>query len=125
MSKILHWMLTTAIVGIALIMLVSFSYPKPNDCPEILNVWNKISTDELNPGEVIAMDMSKGYAYIEDGYIILMVQEVATDNGVMIAFPIGYWEAPKQDPFLEALNEEFDSLEKYLKQQKGKEIRKE
>ena len=40
-------------------------------------------------------------------------------------FPNGWhWTAPKPDPFLQELQEEFDSLEDYLQQLESKEIKK-
>ncbi len=89
--------------------------PKPN-------TWYKISTDALNPGELIAVDMSKGYAFSEGGYIFIIV--AIGEDQLTIAFPDGgYWEAPKADAFLMELQKEFDSLEDYLRN-KGTEIQK-
>ena len=81
-----------------------------------INIWHKVSTDEFNPGEIIALDMSRGYAACEGPLIYIVVQVVGSDEEVIIAFPNGgYWAAPEADPFLQELQKEFDSLEQYLK----------
>jgi hypothetical protein len=90
-----------------------------------INLWYKISTDALNPGELISLDMSYGYAFTEGSVIYLVVQTAdSSKEQVVIAFPNGgYWEAPKADAFLMELQQEFDSLEDYLRKQ-GTEIQK-
>ena len=90
-----------------------------------VNVWHKVSTDKLNPGEIIPLDMSRGYSICEDQIIYIVVNMVDSDEEVVIAFPDGgYWTAPKPDPFLLELQKEFDSLEDYLNNNKSKEIKK-
>ena len=90
-----------------------------------INVWKKVSNDELNPGEIVSLDMSRGYATCDGPYIYIVVTPVDSKDQVIIAFPNGgYWTAPEADPFLEALQEEFDSLEDYLRNQKSNEIKK-
>ena len=81
-----------------------------------INVWYKVSTDMLDPGEIIPLDMSKGYSFCDASSIYIVVNELGTKEGIMIAFPNGgYWDSPGADPFLEELQEEFNSLEEYLK----------
>ena len=100
------------------------AYSEDTQTTEI-NVWRKVSTDELNPGEIIPLDMSKGYASCEGPYIVLVVKALNSEEDVVIMFPNGgYWMAPEADPFLEELQKEFDSLEEYLKSREGKEIEK-
>ena len=90
-----------------------------------INVWHKVSTDEFNPGVILPLDMSRGYAFSDYQYIYIVVNPVDSEEQVIIAFPNGgYWTAPAADPFLEALQEEFDSLEDYLLNQKSNEIKK-
>ena len=90
-----------------------------------INVWKKVSTDELNPGEIVPLDMSRGYAACEGPYIVLIVNKVNSEEEVVIMFPNGgYWSAPKPDPFLQELQQEFDSLEDYLRNLESKEIKK-
>ena len=90
-----------------------------------INVWKKVSNDELNPGEIVSLDMSRGYATCDGPYIILVVNLVDSDEELMVMFPNGgYWTSPKPDPFLQELQKEFDSLEDYLRNQESQEIKK-
>tara|TARA_R110002020_G_scaffold190835_2_gene390455 strand:+ start:167 stop:523 length:357 start_codon:yes stop_codon:yes gene_type:complete len=96
-----------------------------NQCKEIsTNVWRKVSTDELNPGQILELDMSKGYSFAENGVIYIVVMTADSSEQIVAAFPDGgYWTAPKPNPFLEELDREFKSLEEYL-ENKGTEIKK-
>ena len=96
-----------------------------NQCRELpANVWRKVSTDALNPGEILELDMSKGYSFAEAGIIYIVVMTTDSSEQIVAVFPNGgYWTAPKSNPFLEELGREFDSLEEYLKN-KGTEIKK-
>ena len=90
-----------------------------------INVWHKVSNDELNPGEIVPLDMSEGYTYCEGPYIVMVVGVIDAEDEVIIVFPNGgYWSAPKPDPFLQELQKEFDSLEDYLRNLESKEIKK-
>jgi len=90
-----------------------------------INVWNKISSDELNPGRIVSLDMSHGYSIADQMYIYIIAFEVGTGDTIVTVFPNGgHWESPRPDPFLQALQEEFDSLEDYLKSRTSKEIKK-
>ena len=95
--------------------LVSPAFPNNPETTEI-NVWHKVSTDESTIGDIVALHMSKGYSYCEGPYIIIAVQTVDMEEEVVIMFPNGgYWNSPEVDPFYEALEKEFDSLEEYLR----------
>tara|TARA_R100001530_G_scaffold58531_1_gene42497 strand:- start:207 stop:548 length:342 start_codon:yes stop_codon:yes gene_type:complete len=90
-----------------------------------INIWRKVSTDELNPGNIITLDMSKGYSFSDHQYIYIVVQPINSIEQVVVAFPNGgYWNAPEADPFLQELQKEFDSLEDYLRNLESKEIKK-
>ena len=90
-----------------------------------INVWHKVSTNELNPGEIVPLDMSKGYTACEGPYVVMVVRIVDSEEEVIIMFPNGgYWAAPEPDPFLHELQKEFDSLEDYLRNLESKEIKK-
>jgi len=90
-----------------------------------VNVWKKVSTDELNPGEILSLDMSKGYSACDGQYMYLIVRIVGSEEEVIVAFPNGgHWVAPEADPFLQAVQEEFDSLEDYFRELESKEIKK-
>ena len=90
-----------------------------------INVWRKVSSDELDPGAIVSLDMSKGYAACEGSYIYIIVNTVGSEEEVVVVFPNGgLWKVPEADPFLEELQEEFDSLEEYLKQKGSAEWKK-
>ena len=112
MKKILA-LLTTCILCMSL-----------TDSAEI-NVWHKVSTDEMNPGKIVALDMSRGYAFSDYQYIYIVVTSIDSEEQIVVAFPNGgYWTAPGADPFLQELQKEFDSLEDYLRNLESKEIKK-
>ena len=96
-----------------------------NPCKELpANVWRKVSTDALNPGQILELDMSRGYSFTEGGVIYIVVMTADSSEQIIAVFPNGgYWTAPKPNPFLEELDREFNSLEEYLKN-KGTEIKK-
>ena len=107
---------------IACTFIVSFTESSE---PKEINVWRKVSTDELNPGEIVTLDMTKGYAFSDNQYIYLVVQPLNSEEQIVIAFPNGgYWTAVEPDQFLQELQKEFDSLEDYLKNLESKEIKK-
>jgi hypothetical protein len=108
----------------AVLFLSCPAYSKPIETMEI-NVWNKVSTDELNPGLIVPLDMSKGYSVCEGPLIFIVVRIVGSEEEVVLAFPNkGYWTAPKADPFLHELQKEFDNLEEYLRNKGGTEWKK-
>ena len=127
MRKILE-KVTLFIIGslavTALFFLSCPAYPNSVQTTEI-NIWKKVSTDELNPGVIVTMDMSQGYAITDGPYIYIMVKELGTDNMMTIVFPNGgYWHAAKEDEFKRELDREFESLEKYLQGEGGTEWKK-
>lgn len=93
-------------------------------CEEPINVWFKISNDVGNSNyrQVVALDMSQGYAYTDGVAIYLMLSDVGTREQVMLTFPIGYWEVEGKDE----IQKEFDNLEEYLRntESKSDEIKK-
>ena len=90
-----------------------------------INVWTKVSTDEMNPGEIVSLDMSRGYAACEGPFVYIVVRMVGSEEEVVVAFPNGgYWTAPEPDPFLQELQKEFDDLEEYLRSKGGTEWKK-
>ena len=90
-----------------------------------INVWHKVSTDELNPGEIVPLDMSQGYTFCEGSYVIMVVNVVDSEEEIVIVFPNGgHWITPEANPFLQELQKEFDSLEDYLRNLESKEIKK-
>ena len=114
-----------------LIYLLIGSFVFPHDCEECVceepvNVWYRLSTNESHRyGELMAVDMSMGYAYYDELYIYLFVLEKTTKEELVIMFPIGFWEVGVIEPKRELPKEEeekFD-LDEYLKQNKGKGVK--
>ena len=93
-------------------------------CEEPVEVWFKISNDldDKDYGNIIQLDMSRGYAQFDGKYLYLFVQKLDTDEGIVIMFPIGYWETEKITKYIPKEEEEFD-LDEYLKQNKGKGVK--
>jgi len=117
MGKILKYLLLSASLG-----LTAFGKDKCIEKPA--NVWYKITDDALNPGQLVTLDMSRGYSYADDFHIFIIVQIMDTEEVMYLAFPNGGpWKATEPDPFLLELQEEFESLEDYLRN-KGTEIEK-
>jgi len=127
MKRVLERMVTLIMVGFILTAMLFLScplYPGSTQNKEI-NVWRKVSTEELNPGLIVPLDMSKGYAFSDDMCIYIVVHAVGEEDAVVIVFPNGgYWSSPEPDPFLEELQNEFESLEEYLKNKGGTEWKK-
>ena len=85
------------------------------ECGEPENMWFKLQT-ENGRQKVVQLDMSKGQAFTDPQYIYLLVQDIETKDILYIVFPNGGdWTAETKDPFLDALEKEFNSLEEYLK----------
>ena len=107
-------------IFITLLILIGFIFSQ--DCSEPINVWFKISNDSKTIGDVIQLDMSKGYAGTDGQFLYLYVSDITNGEGIVIMFPIGYWEAPTMSDFEKELEKEFKDLEDYLKKNKGKGI---
>jgi len=105
-----------------LTLLITIGFIFSQDCEEPVNVWFKISNDQANKnyGQVVALDMSRGYSYSDGMAVYLILIDKYTNEQIIITFPIGYWEAPGKDE----IQKEFDSLEEYLKNTEGSLIQK-
>ena len=75
---------------------------------------------------LVGLDMSKGQSWSDPQYIYILIRDINTGEGVVIVFPNGdTWVAEtKQDPFYNALEKEFNSLEEYLKSKGSTQIQK-
>tara|TARA_Y100000593_G_scaffold66718_1_gene122764 strand:+ start:162 stop:527 length:366 start_codon:yes stop_codon:yes gene_type:complete len=105
---------------ITLVTLIGFILPQ--ECEEPENVWFKISNNpEHMYGKLMTIDMSAGYALVDELGIYLIVLEKNTGEEIVIMFPFGYWEVGKVEKNIPKKKEkkEFD-LDEYLKQNKGK-----
>ena len=80
------------------------------------NVWYKVSSDELNPGEIVALDMSKGYSACEGPLIYLMVGTIGSEEETVVVFPNGgYWRTNGIDTVSVEIQKAFGILEQDLK----------
>ena len=87
-----------------------------DDIYDNANVWYKVSSDELNPGEIIALDMSKGYSSCEGAYIYFVINTVDTGEEKIILFPNGgLWHAEKIDTMSMEIQRHFGKLEEDLR----------
>ena len=95
------------------------------ECGKPVNVWYKVSTDDLTYGQIIQLDMSVGQSFSDEMYIYIIVKDFANDDNIVLVFPNGgNWEQKGVDPFLDELEKEFKNLEDYLKSNPSKEIEK-
>ena len=106
---------------IVLVRLIGVTFSQ--DCAEPIDVWFKISNDSKTYGQVIELDMSKGYAGTDGKYLYLYINDLTNKEGIVIMFPIGYWESGVQSKFDKELEREFKDLEDYLKHNKGNGIK--
>ena len=80
------------------------------------NIWYKVSSDELNKGEIIALDMSGGYAACQGPYIYLAVNDMDSGEEVVIVFPNGgNWHSEKVDTVSVEIQKHFGKLEEDLR----------
>ena len=103
-------------------VLLTLGFIFPQDCEEPINVWFKISNDSKTYGQVIQLDMSKGYAGVDGKYLYLYVKDITNNEGIILMFPIGYWETETPSQFEKDLEKEFKDLEDYFKNNKDKGI---
>ena len=109
---------------VCLIALCTTSFSQKKGLMEHVNTWYKISTDEINPEELLTLDMSRGYSVADMNYIYIMVLDRDSVE-YTIVFPNGnLWVAPAPDSFLIDMQEEFDNLEEYMKKKGGEPIEK-
>ena len=110
------------------ILVLLFSFGCSQECQEPTNVWFKLSNDTSSKdyGEIIPIDMSKGFADTDGVNIYLLLRLKDSEEGVIISFPIGYWEIEQPSEFAKELEKEFKNLEEYFRQKesKGTEIKR-
>mgnify|MGYP006403978017 CR=1 FL=1 len=101
-------------LGTGIFLLCSvFDY---DDMYRNANIWYKISTDKLDPGRLIALDMSEGYAMCEGSSIYIVVRSADGLGEMVVAFPNGsYWSAPKVDTTSLEIQKAFGKLEQDLR----------
>ena len=95
------------------------------ECGKSVNVWYKVSTDDLTYGQIIQLDMSGGQSFSDEMYIYIIVKDLANDDNIVLVFPNGGdWYQKEIDPFLDELEKEFKNLEDYLKSNPTEEIKR-
>ena len=86
-----------------------------NDIYKNANVWYKVSSDELNPGEIVALDMSEGYSACDGQYLYLVVNTVESGEETVIVFPnMAHWHTEKIDTVSVEIQKHFGKLEEDL-----------
>ena len=115
----------TLVAFIYLMGIISAQATSENcECGEPENVWFKLST-ENGIQRVVQLDMTKGKSFTDEMHIYLVVQDIETKDLIYIVFPNGGdWTAEVRDPMLDALEQEFKSLEEYLKSKGSTQIQK-
>ena len=102
---------------LALIIACTFvvSFTESSE-PKEINVWRKVSTDEMNPGEIVALDMSEGYSGCDGSHLFLVVNTVEFGEETVIVFPNGgTWSAVKIDTVSVEIQKHFGKLEEDLR----------
>ena len=95
-------------------------------CEESVNVWYKVSTDNLTYGDVIRLDMSRGQAFSDPMYIYILSKDIDTGEVIVVAFPNGGdWHVfSQEDSLYMEMEEDINDLQKYLKKRGSTEIKK-
>ena len=97
----------------------------PNDgvCEELpIDVWIRPSNDEQNFGNLMYLDMSRGWSGTDGVNVLISVIDLNSGNPIMLIFPLNDWFEMDYSIYIpptEPEEEEFD-LEEYLKKNKGK-----
>ena len=100
----------------------------PNDgvCEELpIDVWIRPSNDEQNFGNLMYLDMSRGWSGTDGVNVLISVIDLNSGNPIMLIFPLNNWFEMDYSIYVpppEPEKEEFD-LEEYLKTNKGKGIK--
>ena len=109
---------------VCLIALCTTSFSQKAGLMSHVNTWYKISTDELNPGELLTLDMSRGYSAADRNYIYIIVLDRDSMEYTLVFPNGGHWVAPTPDSSLINIQEEFDNLEEYMKKRGSDPIEK-
>ena len=95
-------------------------------CEELpIDVWIRISNDDNNFGNLMYLDMSRGYSGADEFNVYISVMDLNTGSPVMLIFPLNNWFEMDYQLYLppeQKEEKEFD-LDEYLKKNKGKGIK--
>ncbi len=92
-------------------------------CEELpIDIWIRPSNDEQNFGNLMYLDMSRGWSGTDGVNVLISVIDLNSGNPIMLIFPLNNWFEMDYSIYIpptEPEEEEFD-LEEYLKKNKGK-----
>ena len=109
---------------VCLIALCTTSFSQREGLMEHVNTWYKISDDEMNPGVLLALNMSRGYSVADMNYIYIIELDKDSMEYTLVFPNGGHWVAPVPDSSLINMQEEFDNLEEYMKKKGSDPIEK-
>ena len=118
--------IATLLAFIYLMGIISAQATSENcECGEPENMWFRLTTED-GIQKLVELDMNKGQSWSDPQYIYILVKDAVTGEGVVIVFPNGdsWVSETKQDPFYNALENEFKSLEEYFKTRNSTQIEK-
>tara|TARA_Y100000310_G_C20598884_1_gene771957 strand:- start:938 stop:1267 length:330 start_codon:yes stop_codon:yes gene_type:complete len=99
MRKLVEYAVLFVLGALSTAGLLFLSYP--TEPVNTTNKWFKVATDEAKSGEIVILDMNRGYSYTNKGLILLVVEDSENKDQIVIAFPDGgYWESPVLNPDL-------------------------
>ena len=95
-------------------------------CEELpLDVWIRPSNDERNFGNLMYLDMSRGWSGTDGVNILISVIDLNSGEPIMLIFPLNDWFEMDYSIYIppeQKEEKEFD-LDEYLKKNKGKGIK--
>ena len=107
MRKILKYMT----LGVICFLACNSGRLLPDNLYDHVNVWYKVSSDPLYPGEIVPLNMKEGYSFCKDRMIYIVVNRTDDSSQIVLAFPNGgYWDVPDPDSFSVEIQKEFDQL---------------
>ena len=106
------------------IALFTTSFSSTKESRKHANVWFKVSSDETNPGIIVALDMSVGYAAADRDFIYIVVLDKDSVEYTIVFPNGGLWTAPAPDEAFLDMEEEIENLEEYLKKRESIPIEK-
>ena len=118
--------IATLVAFVYLMGIISAQATSENcECGEPENVWFRLTTED-GIQKLVELDMNMGQSWSDPQYIYILVKDAVTEEGVVIVFPNGdtWVSETKQDPFYNALENEFKSLEEYFKTKNSTQIEK-
>ena len=118
--------IATLVAFVYLMGIISAQATSENcECGEPENMWFRLTTED-GIQKLVELDMNKGQSWSDPQYIYILVKDAVTGEGVVIVFPNGdsWVSETKQDPFYNALENEFKSLEEYFKTRNSTQIEK-